>query len=108
MALKSAGGRDRDHPGAASIEMNMFVVMIFGMYLLFPWPRASIVSAPPMAVWQSPQAQESQPGNSSPATEPATDQQKSPDASAPKSPVASSPPCQNKSQPGSSVKSDCK
>ena len=88
----------------------MALATILGIFLLLCWPRADVLSSmPAIAVWQSPQAQESQPGNSSQAAQPATDQQKAPDqASAPQSPPAASPSCPDNSQTGSSVKSNCK
>jgi len=88
----------------------MALATILGIFLLLSWPRADVVSSmPAIAVWQSTQAQESQPGNSSQAAQPATDQQKAPDqASASQSPTAASPPCPDNSQTGSSVRSNCK
>ncbi len=88
----------------------MALATIVGLFLLLSWPCASVPSAPEMAMWQSTQAQESQPSNSSQAAKPATDRQKTPDqASAPpQSPASAGPPCPDNVQSGSTVKSDCK
>jgi len=88
----------------------MALATILGIFLLLSWPRASVPSPPEMAMWQSTQAQESQPSNSSQAAKPATDRQKTPDQTSapPQSPAAASPPCPDNVQTGSSVKSNCK
>ena len=89
----------------------MALAPILGIFLLLSWPRADVVSSvPAIAVWQSTQAQESQPSNSSQAAQPATDQQKAPGqaSASPQSPAAASPPCPDNSQTGSSEQSNCK
>jgi hypothetical protein len=86
----------------------MALAPILAIFLLLSWPRVSVVSAPELAIWESIQQQEIHPSNSSPAAQPATDQQKAPDqAPVPQSPAAGSP-CPDSSQTGSSAKSDCK
>src|SRR6202049_1947193 len=89
----------------------MRLAAILGTCLLLPWPCVSIGrSVQAMAIWQSKQPQENQPSNSpqhgSSAQSP-TDQQKAPDQSAAPPPTAS-PACRENSQPGSSMKSNCK
>jgi hypothetical protein len=92
----------------------MPLAAILGMCLLLSWPSANIPSSvPTMAIWQSTQSQDSQPSNSSqqgPASQPPTDQQKASDqpATPPPPPAATTQPCPENSQPGSTVKSDCK
>jgi hypothetical protein len=92
----------------------MRLAAILGTCLLLPWPCASIVSSvPAMGVWQSTQAQENPQSKSSPknaADQPPIDQQEIPDQSAapPQPPSTASPACPENSQPGSSMKSNCK
>ncbi len=87
----------------------MALAAILGIFLLLSWPCASIASVPEMAIGQSTDPQQSQPVNSSQASQPASDQQKPPEqASAPQSPTAGSPSCPDNSQAGSNAKSDCK
>jgi len=88
----------------------MALATILGIFLLLSWPCARVPSAPEMAMWQSTQAQESQPSNSSQAAKPATDQQKTPDQASvpPQSPAPAGPLCSDNVQTGSSVKSNCK
>jgi hypothetical protein len=92
----------------------MPLAAILGIYLLLPRPQASIalrVSA--TAVWQSTQPRGNQPDGSSQQSspgQPPTDQGKAQDQS-PKpiqTPAPATPPCPMNSQPGSTVKSDCK
>jgi len=89
----------------------MPVAAIVGMCLLLTWPRAGIAPAMPvMAVWQVTQSQENQPGSSAPhdsSTQPPADQQKAPDQSATPPPTPASP-CSENSQPGATVRPDCK
>jgi hypothetical protein len=87
----------------------MALAAILGICLLLS--STSIApSVPAMAIWQSTQAQDSPPSNSSQqgsASQPPTDQQKAPDEPA-TPPAATTQPCPENSQPGSMVKSDCK
>jgi hypothetical protein len=92
----------------------MALANILGIFLLLSWPRTNVASlVPVVAMWQSTQAQENQPSDSSqqgPATQPPTDQQKAPDQASrqPQSSAPASPPCPDNSQTGSNVKTDCK
>ena len=83
----------------------MPLAAILGICLLLSWPRASVIAAP--------QSQESQPSNTSQqdsTTPPPSGQQNAPHQPAvpPESPPPATQPCSENSQPGSSVKSDCK
>jgi hypothetical protein len=91
----------------------MALATILGIFLLLSWPCATIASASEMVIRQSTPAQESQPSNSSPATEPAskpaTEQQNAPGQASPsQSPAPASAACAENSQTASTVKSDCK
>jgi hypothetical protein len=73
-----------------------------------PWPSASIgPSAPVTGEWQSTQPEEKHPSDSSQqgaSAQASPDQQKTPDQST----APPQPPCSANSQPGSTVKTDCK
>jgi hypothetical protein len=89
----------------------MPLAAILGVCLLLPRPQASIV-LPAIGVWQSAPSKDNQPSNSpaqSSSAQQVTEQQKGPDQStAPSQPPAAAPGCQEKSQPGSTAKPDCK
>jgi hypothetical protein len=91
----------------------MRLAAILGACLLLPWPCAGIAhSLHAVAVWQSTQPQD-QPSNSPPQSSPAVpalNQQRNSDQSpvAPPPPEAATPPCPENSQPGSTVKPNCK
>jgi hypothetical protein len=88
----------------------MPLAAILGTCLILSWPYASVVFAPEIAAWQSAEAQQSQPRNSSDAAQPATDQQKAADQASepPQLPAAVRPQCPDNSQTGTSGKSYCK
>jgi hypothetical protein len=88
--------------------MNIPLAAILGMCLLSPWPHTIIVRlAPVMAEWQSTQPAEKHPSDSSQQgslAQTPSDQQKAPD----QTPAPIQLPCSANSQPGSTVKTDCK
>jgi type IV secretory pathway VirB10-like protein len=92
----------------------MPLATILGMYFLLGWPQVSIVSSvSAAAIWQGTQSQENQSGDSAPQGSSAPsppDQQKAPDQPAPppQTPTATAQPCPENTQPGSTVKPDCK